>query len=103
MLHLPLIAEAEVVRGAETLMVEGSDQDGIRLEVSAGESVEIRALRFAGERGGCGCGFTGTSPFSALVALIILAHFGRRRRSPSASGVRAAVRDGTREHNAQVD
>ena len=85
-LHLPLIAEAEVVRGSETLMVEGSDQDGIRLEVSAGDSVEIRTLRFAGERGGCGCRFTGTSPFSALMALILLGQRARRRQSPSTSG-----------------
>ena len=80
---LPVFAEVEVVRrvdGKEQReTVKGTDEEGVAIEVPGGEDVELRVVRFAGERGGgCGCSAqagTGAAwlPLLALAVLTILA------------------------------
>jgi uncharacterized protein (TIGR03382 family) len=83
-LHFPLFAEVEVARlgsgNDPSERIRGTDAEGVVLKARGGESLEVRVVRFAGERDGCGCGSTGAPAALPMLALVLFGLRGRRRR-----------------------
>lgn len=92
---LPLFAEVELIRrsrsragevpGEKREPLKGPDEEGVSFELTSTEEVELRVLRFSGERGaGCGCtGSGGGGGGWLLLGIVVAVAFRRRRFAPA--------------------